>query len=298
MSGLPQLQATGAATTAALRRRSVPHLSRMPASGRLGLAGLVILTLVALLGPLVVHAPRTDTAAIIQAPSAAHVLGTDFSGRDNLALVVHGAREMLLLAAVAGLVMVVIATAVGLSAALSGGLLDTALVQVTDLWLTVPRFILLIVVASLVRIDNTVVFAVLIAVFGWPALARQVRSQALSLRRREFVEAARLLDLGFAHILLRQVLPVMAPFVVIAAIQGMTQAIYQQVGLAFLGVVPLTDNWGVLFSVAYGQNALYLPAASWSLTAPILAICLLQISLVLTSRGLEEAFNPRLRGPA
>ena len=298
MSRLPQLQATGAATTAALRRRSVPHLSRMPASGRLGLAGLVILTLVALLGPLVVHAPRTDTAAIIQAPSAAHVLGTDFSGRDNLALVVHGAREMLLLAAVAGLVMVVIATAVGLSAALSGGLLDTALVQVTDLWLTVPRFILLIVVASLVRIDNTVVFAVLIAVFGWPALARQVRSQALSLRRREFVEAARLLDLGFAHILLRQVLPVMAPFVVIAAIQGMTQAIYQQVGLAFLGVVPLTDNWGVLFSVAYGQNALYLPAASWSLTAPILAICLLQISLVLTSRGLEEAFNPRLRGPA
>ena len=246
-------------------------------------------------GHYLIDPPLTDVSAILQSPSLAHPLGTDFTGRDNLVLVVRGGWDMLELAAVAGLLMSAIALAVGLLGAFAGGFVDRLVVGITDLWLTVPRFILLLVVASLYRFSSTFALAALIALFGWPYLARQIRSQALSVRRREHVEAARLLQLRTGHIVLRYLAPAIAPFVVISTITGMTAAIYQQVILAFFGLVPLEDNWGVLFSVAYGQNAIYLPAAAWSLFAPVAAICLLQLCLVLTSRSLEGLFDPRLR---
>src|SRR5690606_1999641 len=145
---------------------------------------------------------------------------------------------------------------VGMLGAFGGGMVDKVAVRLTDLWLTVPRFVLLLVIASLFPVDSTVALAALIAVFGWPFLARQIRAQALSLRSREYVEAARLLQLRTGHILLRYLVPAIAPFVVISTIQAMTQSIYQQVGLAFFGLVPLEDNWGVLFSAAYRQNAI------------------------------------------
>ncbi len=268
---------------------------RLGKAGALGIVGLGAILLVSLVGPLVMTRPRTNVSLILQSPSAAHVLGTDFAGRDNLALLVFGGADMLYLAAVAGVLMSLIAVVLGMFSAYVGGWVDRIVMWVTDLWLTIPRFILLLVIASLARIDSTFVLAVLIAVFGWPFLARQVRTQTLSIKGRDYVEAARLLDLRRTHILIRYLLPAMAPFVVISTIQAMVQAIYQQVGLAFFGIVPLTDNWGVLFSVAYRQNAIYLREASWSLLSPVAAICLLQLCLVLFSRALEEVFDPRLR---
>ncbi len=263
--------------------------------GVFGIVGLLTIVIASAVGHYLISVPRTDLNAILQSPSLAHPLGTDFTGRDNLVLVIRGGWDMLELAFVAGLLMSAIALAFGLLGPFAGGVVDRIVVGVTDLWLTVPRFILLLVVASLYRVSSTFALAALIAIFGWPYLARQIRAQALSVRRREHVEAARLLQLRTGHIVLRYLAPAIAPFVVISTITGMTAAIYQQVILAFFGLVPLTDNWGVLFSVAYGQNAIYLPAAAWSMFAPIAAICLLQLCLVLTSRSLEGLFDPRLR---
>lgn len=268
---------------------------RLGLGGAIGIGGLLLIVIVSAIGQLFVEAPRPDVDAILQSPSLAHPLGTDFTGRDNLVLVVRGGWDMLELAFVAGLLMSAIALAVGLLGAFTGGVVDRVVVGLTDVWLTVPRFVLLLVIASLYRVESTVALAALIAVFGWPYLARQIRAQGLSLRRREHVEAARLLQLRTSHIVLRYLAPAIAPFVVISTITGMTGAIYQQVILAFFGLVPLEDNWGVLFSVAYGQNAIYLPDAAWSLLAPVAAICLLQFCLVLTSRTLEGLFDPRLR---
>lgn len=271
------------------------RVRRLGFGGVLGFGGLLILLAVSAAGRFLTERPRTDVEAILQSPSLAHPLGTDFTGRDNLHLVVRGGWDMLELAVVAGFLTAAIAVGVGLLGAFSGGTVDAVVVRLTDLWLTVPRFVLLLVIASLYRVGSTFALATLIAVFGWPYLARQIRAQALSLRNREYVEAARLLQLRTSHIMLRYLVPAIAPFVVISTIQAMTQAIYQQVGLAFFGLVPLEDNWGVLFSVAYRQNAIYLPTAAWSLLAPVAAICLLQFCLVLTSRSLEELFDPRLR---
>lgn len=261
----------------------------------MGLIGLAIIFLVSAYGRFLTDPPVTDTEAIALGPSSDHLLGTDFTGRDNLALLVRGGWDMLELAFVAGLLMSSIAVLVGLLGALAGGVVDKIVVTLTDLWLTVPRFVLLLVIASLFPVSSTITLAALIAVFEWPYLARLIRSQALSLRGREYVEAARLLQLRNSHIMVRYLAPAIGPFVVISTIQAMNTAIYQQVGLAFFGLVPLEDNWGVLFSVAYGQNAIYLPEASWSLFAPVVAICLLQFCLVLSSRSLEAVFDPRLR---
>ncbi len=276
-------------------RAVVSRTRRLGFGGMFGISGLVLLVATSAVGRFVLEPPRTDVGAILQSPSPDHLLGTDFTGRDNLVLLVRGGWDMLELAIVAGFLMSAIAVCVGLLGAFNGGLVDRVVVRLTDLWLTVPRFILLLVIASLFPVDSTVALAALIAVFGWPFLARQIRAQALSLRSREYVEAARLLQLRTGHILLRYLVPAIAPFVVISTIQAMTQAIYQQVGLAFFGLVPLEDNWGVLFSAAYAQNAIYLPAAAWSLLTPVAAICFLQFCLVLTSRSLEELFDPRLR---
>lgn len=265
-------------------------------TGLVGLGGVLLIVGLSLLGPLVIPSPYvSDVTRIYEGPSAAHWLGTDFAGRDNLDLVIFGGADIILLAVATGALTTIISASIGAAGAYFGGAVDTVLTGITDIWLTVPRFILLIVIASVVKIDSTVALAALIAVFSWPALARLIRSQVLSLKRREFVEAAQLLDLGAPRIIFREMLPNMMAYIAVSMIGGMTQAIYAQTSLVFLGIVPLGNNWGVLFSLAYNRNAIYDPSAAWSLLAPMGAIVLFQLSLVLVARALEEAFNPRLR---
>lgn len=265
-------------------------------TGFLGFIMVIAIVLLAFVGPLVVPAEtQAHLDQIYQGPSAAHVLGTDFQGRDNLVMLIHGGRDVVLVAFLAGLATTLLAVTVGAFSAFFGGRVDSLLMSITDIWLTVPRFILLLVVASIVKLDSVWALALFLAVFGWPGLARQVRAQVLSLRKREYVEAARLLNLGTPHIVFREMLPNMMSFIAIALIAAMTQAIYSQTGLVFLGAVPFGNNWGVMFSLAYAKNAIYQPAAAWSLISPIGAIVLFQLSLVLFSRSLEEIFNPRLR---
>lgn len=265
-------------------------------SGLIGGLILTALILTAFVGPLLVP-PETQAHVerIYQSPSARHPLGTDFQGRDNLVLLIHGGRDVIVLALLAGLLTTLAACVGGASSAWFGGAIDRLLLTITDIWLTLPRFLILVVLAGLVRLDSVWSLALLLAGFGWPGLARQIRAQVLSLKRREYVEAARQLDLGAAHIIFRELLPNMLGFITISLIAAMIQAIYAQTGLVFLGVVPFGNNWGVLFSLAYAKNAIYLPSAAWSLLAPMGAIILFQLGLVLLSRALEEVFNPRLQ---
>ncbi|HEY0606186.1 MAG TPA: ABC transporter permease [Herpetosiphonaceae bacterium] len=268
-------------------------------SGVIGGLLLAALLLMAFVGPLLVPAEsQAHVERIYQSPSPEHPLGTDFQGRDNLVLLIHGGRDVILLAFAAGLLTTLLACVIGASSAWFGGAVDRLLMTIADIWLTLPRFLILVVLASLVRLDGIWSLALLLAGFGWPGLARQIRAQVLSLKRREYVEAARQLDLGAAHIIFRELLPNMLGFITISLIAAMIQAIYAQTGLVFLGVVPFGNSWGVLFSLAYAKNAIYLPSAAWSLLAPMGAIILFQLGLVLISRALEEVFNPRLQAGA
>jgi len=272
---------------------------KLIARNKVGLLGLILviaLILLSFVGPLLVpQETQAHTDRINKPPSAENWLGTDFQGRDNLIMVVHGGRDVLLVAFTAGILTTLISVAVGSVSAFFGGKMDSTLMTITDIWLTIPRFLLLVVLATLIELENIWMLAVFLAAFGWPALARQIRAQVLSLKKREYVEAAQLLNLGAAHIILKEMLPNMMNYIMIALITSMTTAIYTQTGLVFLGVVPFGNNWGVMFSLAYAKNAIYNPNAAASLMAPMGAIILFQLSLVMFSRSLEEIFNPRLR---
>jgi len=264
--------------------------------GFLGFIMLVALILMSYVGPYVISPEvRANTSQIYQPPSMQHPLGTDFQGRENWIMLVHGGRDVITVAFLAGLLTTIIAVVVGAASAFFGGRVDDAIMTVTDMWLALPRGILLIVTAYFVSLSDVFALAAFLAIFGWPSLARQVRSQFLSLKKREYVEAAQLLNLGAPHIIFREMLPNMMSYILIALIEAMTGAIYSQTYLVFLGLVPFGNNWGVMFSLAYAKNAIYNTNAMASLLVPMGGIILLQLSLIMFSRSLEEVFNPRLR---
>lgn len=226
-----------------------------------------------------------------------HPLSTDFEGVDVLALVVTGTQGVLLVAAAAGLLTMLIGTAAGLYAGYRRGASDSVLMRIADFVLTVPGFPLLIVLTTAVDVGAWWKMSLVLGLIGWGGLARAVRSQTLSLRERGFIEAARGLGLPTRHIVVKQLLPNIAPYVATNLLIAVTSYIYAQVGLYFLGVLPLdTANWGVMLNAAVFQSgALISPDALPYLLAPLAAILLLTLGVVLIVDALEEIFNPRLR---
>jgi len=266
-------------------------------AGLVGLILIVLIVVISFLGPLVVPpADTADVSHIYTGPSGAHPLGTDFQGRDNLVQLIYGGKDMLVIAVIAGVLTTAIAVTVGATAGFLGGRVDTVLREVVNVWLTIPQFPLLAILATLLKLSDVTLLSVIIALLSWPSLALQVRAQALSLRKRDYMEAATLLGFNTPHVIWRELLPNMMPFIAISLIFAMTGAIYQQTGLVFLGLVPFSSaNWGVTISLAYAKGAHFQADSSWSLLMPVAAIVLFQLALVWLSRSLEEVFNPRLR---
>jgi peptide/nickel transport system permease protein len=239
---------------------------------------------------------EVDVANVYRTPSLDNPLGTDFQGRDVLNQIVYGGRDILSVAILSAFFSTAMAVTFGSLAATLGGKLDTFILAVADIVLTVPHLIVLIVVAALFRPSGFFVLAVLLASLGWAGLLRQIRAQILSLKEREYVEAARSLDLGLFHVIFREMLPNMASYIAIHFIFAMTGAVYAQVGLIVLGLVPLSGaNWGTMLYFAQSQGALYFSDSFWYIMSPILSISLFQLSLVALASGLEDVFNPRLR---
>jgi peptide/nickel transport system permease protein len=265
--------------------------------GMIGYAMFLAIVLIAFVGPLFLPDKNpTDTLAVYETPSWDHPLGTDFAGKDVLYQVVNGGSALLIVSSLAALMSTFIAVVFGALAGLLGGRLDAIVLMITDVVLTVPAIILLGVMAVFIRLDNIFLLAVILAIFAWPTLLRAVRAQVLSLKEREYVEAARMLDLPLRHVLFKEVLPNMMPYIVINFVLAMTGAIYAQVILYYLGLVPLQgDNWGLMIQQAYTKGALFFQDSIVYLLAPMFMITMLQLSLVMISRTLEDVFNPRLR---
>ena len=268
--------------------------------GFAGLIGIGLYVLVSFVGPLVVPLNTTvDLTAIYAPPSLAHPLGTDYQGRDVLNQIIWGGRDILIVAFLAAVLSTLIAVGFGSLGALVGGPIDSAVVGITDVILTIPRLPLLVVLAALLRLNSILILALIVGALSWPSLLRAVRAQVLSLRGREFVEAAQALDLGLRHIIFAEVLPNMRSYIAISFILAMTQAIYAQAGLIFLGLVPLSGtNWGVMINLAWVRGAVFFRDSLPYILAPVLAIALFQLALVSLASALEDIFNPRLRGAA
>jgi len=272
-------------------------LLRRNTMGSVGFVIIVGVILLSFVGPYFWPAEQSANVDDINAGiSLKHPLGADFQGQDNLIKVINGGRDIVTIAFVTGVTATLIAVVVGATSAFIGGRVDDFIMGLVNIWLTIPKFPLLAVLATVLKLNDVVTLSLLMALLDWPGLARQVRSQVLSLKRRDYVEAAIMLDLGTPHIVSRELLPNMMSFIAIATINTMTFAIYQQTGLVFLGIVPYSSaNWGVMISAAERRGVLYNPQAMWSIVAPIGAIVLFQLGLVSFARSLDEIFNPRLR---
>lgn len=266
-------------------------------SGFAGLCVFVLMVLIALIGPLFTpDVLPTDTTRIYEPPSWSHPLGTDSEGRDIAIQMVNGGRAVILVGLLAAAISTVIAVTFGALAAYRGGWLDSAIVTVTDVVLTVPQIVLLAVLAAFYRLDSPWLLAVIVGLFSWPFLLRSVRAQVFSLKEREYVEAAQLLNLGTPWVIGREILPNMASFILMNFVITMTNSIFQLVGLYFLGLAPLSgDNWGIMLNIAWTRGAIFFSDSLFYILAPVIAISILQLSLVTMTRSFEEILNPRLR---
>jgi peptide/nickel transport system permease protein len=262
-------------------------------------AGIVILVylFIAIFGPILVHlSPEQNPANAYLSPSWQHPLGTDFLGQDILTELVLGTRPVLEVGLLTAIFAVGVGVVVGLMAGYLGGAVDMALMRLADVFLTIPGLPLVIVVASIIRTSSPFILAAIIAITAWAGLARAVRSQALSLRSADFIEAAKVQGLPLRHMIGRQLLPNVGPYVAINFLLAVTAAIYAEIGLFVLGVAPVSGtNWGIMINLAMGNGALYTSKSMLYLFTPMAAIVFLQVALVFFTRALDQLFNPRLR---
>ena len=266
--------------------------------GLLGFIGLVFFIILAFVMPLFVPLDKTSRVdKIYNPPSIEHILGTDFQGRDIFSLVVHGGRDVIVIAFLTGAISTLIAVVLGSTSALLGGAVDSAIMAAADFWLAIPTFPLLAVLATQIKLNDVWLLSFILALLSWATLTRAIRSQVLSLRQRDYVEAARSLGLNNRHIIFREILPNMMSYIAISLVFAMTAAVYAQGGLVFLGLLSFSDNnsWAVTIQLAWTRGAIFFRDSFLNIMAPVAAIALFQLSLVLFTRSLEEIFNPRLR---
>jgi peptide/nickel transport system permease protein len=271
---------------------------RLLAQNRAGFVGFLMVctfVLVSFVGPLVVPEPHADQAEG-QGPSWEHPLGMNSEGKDNLVLLIYGGKEVITVASIAGILTTIIAIVIGSVSAFLGGILDRLIMEVINAWLIVPKLPLLIIVAGATSFNNVLFLTGIMALLNWPGLARQVRAQVLSLKERDYVESAILLDMGIPYIVFWEILPNMASFVFISMVFSMTHAIYQQTTLTLVGLMPLSSySWGNMLGLAFRRGEIYGWQFVWSVWSPAAAISLFQLSLVLMTRSLEVFSDPRLR---
>ncbi|MDA8356826.1 MAG: ABC transporter permease [Actinomycetota bacterium] len=277
--------------------RDLWRICKADKAALVGGAIVALFVLIAVVGPWIAHVNQNaNPANAYAAPSLADPLGTDFLGHSVLAEIIVGTRPIMEVGIFASLITVFVGVTVGLAAGYVGGAADAIAMRVVDIFLTIPGLPLIIVIASIISTTNPFVLAAILSVTTWAGLARAIRSQALSLRSIAFVEAARVQGLPVRHMVFRELLPNVGPYIAINFLLDVNVAIYAEVGLFILGVAPITgNNWGVMINLALGNGALYTTSSMLYLFAPIAAIVILQVAFVFFSRALDQLFNPQLR---
>lgn len=258
-----------------------------------GLIILVAIILMAILAPLVFpESPWRMVQRPFLSPleQEGFLLGTDTMGRNVASGLMHGAWVSLMIGLVSTTVALAIGVPLGAIAGYYGGLIDDALMRFTEFFQTIPNFALAIVLVAIMQPSITSI-VLAIAIVSWPPVARLVRAEFMSLRHREYVEAARLVGQGDLTIILRQILPnTLSPIIVLASLMVAT-AILLESALSFLGLGdPNVMSWGYMI----GAARTVIRQAWWLSFFPGVAILLTVLSLNLVGEGLDDALNPKL----
>jgi peptide/nickel transport system permease protein len=230
-----------------------------------------------------------------QPPSATHFLGTTTLGQDIWAQLVYGTRQSLVIAVVAGLFATVLSVLVGVSAAYLGGIADDVLSMITNIFLIIPTFPLIIILATYAGKGTLLVVLVVLVVTGWSYGANQLRAQTLSLRNREFLESARVRGERRSYIIVFEVLPTMTSLIVANFLGAALYSVLTAAGLQFLGLGdPNSMSWGTMLYWSQNQQALQTGLPLWSI-APGVCVALLGVSFALLNYAFDEISNPALR---
>jgi peptide/nickel transport system permease protein len=228
-------------------------------------------------------------------PSRHHFLGTTTLGQDIWAQLVYGTRQSLVIALVAGAFATVLSVLIGVSAAYLGGFADEVLSMLTNVFLVIPTFPLIIVLATYAGKGTLLVILVVLVVTGWSYGANQLRAQTLSLRNRDFLEAARVRGERRSYIIVVEVLPTMTSLIVANFLGAALYSVLTAAGLQFLGLGdPNSISWGTMLYWAQSQQALQTGLPQWSI-APGLCVALLGVSFALLNYAFDEISNPALR---
>jgi len=246
------------------------------------------------------HAPIWDPSPFPIGPDpgnytyARHIMGTDSFGRDVYSLTIYGARASLEVGLIATLISVALGASIGLAAGYFGRITDEILMRITDFFLVLPWFPLMIVIMAILGREFIWVIVV-IGITSWPSTARIVRSQVLSIKERQFVERARCVGAGDGHIIASHIMPNVLPLIFANTVLLISLAIFSEAFLDFFGLGdPDVISWGMMLEEAYDQGA-FTQGAWWWIFLPGAAIVIMVLSFSLVGYALDDVLNPKLR---
>jgi peptide/nickel transport system permease protein len=294
-----------AATTVTVPASHVPvnsaarRIWRAVRRNRKATAGAILLLFFCFLGlfpGLIAHdSPTAEIYGRSMGISSSHLLGTTAYGQDLFAQVVWGTRQVLIIAFGAGLAATAIAAIIGVTAAYVGGATDGFLNLITDVLLVIPLFPLLIVIAAYVQNSGTLVLITVLTLTGWSYTARQLRSQALSVRNRDFLEAAKVRGERAVYVVCVEILPTMTSLLVAAFLTNALYAVLFASSLQFIGLGdPNATSWGTMLYWAQNNEALQTGQYMWAV-APGVCIAALGTAFALLNYAFDEIGNPALR---
>jgi len=265
----------------------------------IGFTTFLVILFMGLVGPLVYPRDPFERGERNLPPSLEHPLGTDGFGRDVFAQFLYSIRVSLLVGFITAVIAFSIGLTIGSVAALKGGLIDDILMGITNIFLSIPNWLIAILVASYVppELRGPHLIAIIIGVFTWPWFARAVRAQLLSLKERDFVYLSRIAGYGDIRLIFEDLLPSIGPYIVGAFASFMAAGIAGEAGLAMLlsteGMVKHISLGMMLYWAQYFLA--YVTGAWWLFLPPGIMLIAITTSLALIAIGLEELFNPRLR---
>jgi peptide/nickel transport system permease protein len=261
-----------------------------------GLVVLGIYGLFAIIGPWVApYNPDARSSDVLLAPSAKHWFGTTHLGQDIFSQILVGTRSVVVVGLIAGVVATILAILIGVTSGYIGGVGDEGLSALSNVFLVIPALPLIIIVTSIVERASDTLVALIIGLTSWAWGARVLRAQTLSLRRRDYVEAARATGEKTWRVILFEILPNLTAIIASGFVGTVIFAVMSEITLAFIGISSVSSwNWGTILFWAQGQQALAQGAWWWFVPAG-LAIALLGTALSLVNFGIDEFVSPRLR---
>ncbi|HZR41005.1 MAG TPA: ABC transporter permease [Ktedonobacteraceae bacterium] len=294
--GASPIAGVGAPTGVTGRLRDVWRVMTANRKATFGICMVAVFILVAIIGPFFVHTDPNDLSSdILQPPSAAHWLGTTQTGQDIFAQLMIGTRSSIVWGLVTGVAVTCLSVVIGLTAGYFGGATDDIISLFINIFLVLPGLPLAIVIGSYSPVKGPVTVAVVLLITSWSFNARVLRSQTLSLRKRDFVEAARASGETHLRIIFYEILPNEIALVVAGLIGTIVYVILAAATLDFLGLGTATQvDWGTMLYWAQNNDALLL-GAWWWFVPPGLCIALIGTALALINYGIDEVANPRLR---